>query len=181
MKIRGKEISNNLIIGTSVIVVVTLFIGIVFIYMPFAKNKKTLSSEVSMQANRNLLINKIVALRKLELYRKRVSEDRDASWLLEEVSNMASESKVEVSSIEEGSPEDRGLYKRLYVTVDTYSTYHQLGVFLSKIESQEDFIRVEELNMKRLDMEEGFEALSKRYKPFDVKASIVIATVALKE
>ena len=92
---------------------------------------------------------------------------------------MASKESIEVSSIKPGPPENLGLYTRFYVILDTVSTYHDLGRFLSRVESHEKFMRVENINIKRLSLEEGFEEDKAHFKPFDVKGHIVINTVVL--
>ena len=80
-----------------------------------------------------------------------------------------------------GAPEDRGLYTKLYVIMDMVSSYQQLGKFIARVESSEKFLRVEAINIKRLDMKDGFDAAKGRFKRFDVKTHIVISTIVLKE
>jgi len=182
MKINKKEIPNDIAILTAAIILLVSFIGSVFIYMPFRGSAKKVESGISIERNRNVLIAKTRVLREhLNAYLERMPKSSESSWLLEEVSNIASKERIEVSSIKAGSPEKIGHYTKLYVLLEVYSTYHQLGKFLSKIESQEKFFKVETLNMKRLDFDENFERLAKKYKAFDVKANIIIATLVLKE
>jgi len=65
--------------------------------------------------------------------------------------------------------------------VDVTSTYSQLARFIAEIESSEIFLKVESVNMKRIDLDEKFEKDLGKFKAFDVKANIVISTVASKE
>lgn len=180
-KIEKKKINKN-IIASAVIIVATLFAGAVFIYAPFVNKAKNLRSNILQERDRNILIGKIRALDKhLNIYGKRIPDGRGVSWLLSEVSDMAAKEKIELPSIKPGLPEDRGGYTKLYVILDTLSTYHQLGKFISRIESSEKFLRVESIDIKRLDMNEGFDKEESKYKAFDVKGHIVVSTIVLKE
>lgn len=182
MKKTEKKKIDKKIITSAAIIIVTLFIGAVFIYVPFVNKNKSLRSNILQERDRNVLIGKIRALGKhLTVYSKRMPDSRDVSWLLSEISDMASKEKIEVSYIKPGAPEDRGAYTKLYVILDTVSTYQQFGKFISRIESSEKFLRVESVNIKRLDLNEGFNEESAKFKAFDVKGHIVVSTIALKE
>ncbi len=62
----------------------------------------------------------------------------------------------------------------------TISTYHQLGKFISRIESSEKFLRVELIEIKRLDLDENFDKNATELRSFDVKSRIIISTIVLK-
>lgn len=173
---------NNIIILTSLLIVMTLVIGAVFIYMPFLNKSRYLRDEILRERERNLLTGKIRALGKhLKIYRQRVPNGRSVSWLLNEVSDMATKEYAEISSIKPGAPEDRGQYTKLYVVMDIICSYHQLGRFVSRVESSDKFLRIESVNMKRLDQEEDYKDKKQEFEPFDIKATIVISTIVLKE
>ena len=176
-----KKISKTLIL-TAVVVIVTLFIGVVFIVIPFLSKNKAFRADILHERDRNILIGTVRALDKhLKVYEKRLPKGRGVSWLLSQVSDMASEEGIDISSIKPGTPEKRGLYTKLYVEMDIGSTYHQLGRFISKVESSEKFLRVERINTKRLDENADFEAGDSKVKAFDTKSHIVISMVVLKE
>ena len=175
---------NNIIILTSILIVGTLAIGAVFIYMPFLNKSKYLRDEILRERERNILTGKIRGLGKhLKIYEERVPNGRSVSWLLNDVSEMATKEYVDISSIKPGAPEDRGQYTKLYVVMDIICTYHQLGRFVSRVESSEKFLRIESVDMKRLDTEDDYKDKDKKqeFEPFDVKATIVISTIVLKE
>ncbi len=181
MKIDIKNIPNNIIIAFVAIIVVAVFIGIAFIYIPFNSNTKEVRSKISAEKNKNALIGRINSLeRRLDFYKKRTLDAKDSSWMLGEISRIVKEEGIEVSSIEKTPLEEKDLYTKLGVALDVYATYHKLGKFLSKVESEEKFFRVESLNMKRIDADEDFSNLKEKFKPFDVKANIIISTVVLK-
>lgn len=183
MKKNVKTQPNKIIILSIAIATVTFVIGTVFIYAPFINRNKALRSEILIERRKNILIGKIRAFGKhLKVYDKKIPEEgRGVSWLLSEVSDMAGKENIEVTSIKPGVPEDRGLYTKLYIVMDVTSTYNQFGMFISKVESCEKFLRVEQLTIKRRDMDKDFNKDTSKFKSFDIKASIVISTVIFKE
>lgn len=184
MKTKKREVNpaNKLFITTAVIAVLTLVVGIVFIYAPFTDKNRSLRADILKERDKNILVGKIKALGKyIKAYDKRIPESGGVSWLLGEISNMASKERIEVSSIKPGNPEDYGLYTKLFVVVEIASTYNQLGGFVSGIESSEKFLKVESVNVKRMGLDEKFDKGSGKFKAFDVKANIVISAIASKE
>ncbi|MDO8602949.1 MAG: type 4a pilus biogenesis protein PilO [Candidatus Omnitrophota bacterium] len=177
-----KNTVNKLYIAMAVIIVLTLITGILFIYTPFASKNKSLRADILKERDKNVLIGRIRALSKyIKIYDKKIPEGGSVSWLLGEVSNIASSEQVEVSSIKPGNPEGYGLYTKLSVAVDLISTYSQLGNFVSRIESSEKFLKIESINIKRMDLDGKPEKSSDRFKAFDVKVNIVISTIVQKE
>ena len=158
-----KKTWNKLIIVNAVIIALVLVIGAMFIYMPFTDKNKSMRANILIERDKNILIGKIKALNKyLKVYNKRIPEGGGVSWLLGEISSMASKENIEVSSIKPGNPDDYGLYTKLSVIVDATATYSQLGRFIAEIESSEKFLKVESVNIKRMDLDENFEKGSGR-------------------
>ena len=181
MKIDIKHIPNNIIIAAAGIIVFTIFIGIVFTYIPFKNSSKELRFKILAEKDKNAIIAGInLSGKRLESYSKRTLDIKDPSWFLKEISRIASEVGIEASFVKSEDSEDTNLYAKLGVEINVHTTYHQLGVFLSRIESEEKFFKVESLSMKRLDLDDDFESLTERFKPFDVKANIIISTVILR-
>ena len=174
---------NKLIIVSIAIGISTIVLGSVLIFAPFINKNKALRSDILEERKKNVLIGKIRGYgRHLRVYEKRIPEQgRGVSWLLSEVVDMASRENIEVSSVKPGAPEDRGLYIKIYVIMDTVSTYDQLGRFISKVESYDKFLLVEQTTIKRRDLEKDFNKFSSKHSAFDVKANIVISTIIFKE
>lgn len=180
-KIDRKPIDKIAVLSGGIIII-TLIIGILFIYIPFADKNKSLRNEILRERDRNILLGNIRAFGKyLKLYEKRISKGMDVSWLLADISDMASKESIEVSSITPGSPEDFKLYTKLYIVMDTISTYGALGNFISRIESSEKFLKIENIDIKRLDADETYKKDTSKFTAYDVKANIIISTVAMKE
>jgi Tfp pilus assembly protein PilO len=185
MNIKTKKIEkktwNKLIIVNAVMVALVLFIGIVFIYAPFANKNNSMRADILRERDKNVLIGKIKALSKyLKIYDKSIPEDEGVSWLLGEVSHMASKESVDVPSIKPGNPEAYGLYTKLFVIVDVACSYNQLGRFIADIELSEKFMKIESINIKRMDLDDKLEKDSGKLKAFDIKANIVISTIVPK-
>lgn len=182
MKKGAKKPQDKLIIATAVIIIAVVITGVVFIFMPFSEKTRSLKADILKERDKNVLIGKIRALGKhLKVYEKRIAQDGTVSWLVGDLADIASKEKIELSSIMPGSPEDYGLYAKLYVTMNIASTYNQLGRFISKVESSEKFLRVEKIEIKRMDMTEAFEKGSGKYKAFDVRTNVIISTFIPKE
>jgi Tfp pilus assembly protein PilO len=183
MKKKKAPRPNNIVIVSILIGVVTVSIGIAGIYVPFSRKTRELREETLREREKNVLMGRIRALDKhIAVYNKRVPDpERGISWLLSEVSNMAAAEHIEISYMKPGVPEDKGLYTRLYIVMDTLSSYGQLGRFIARVESHEKFFRIEDLTIKRCDSKEGFDRQTSKFKPFDVTAHIVISTATFKE
>nr|MBU1328155.1 type 4a pilus biogenesis protein PilO [Candidatus Omnitrophota bacterium] len=177
-----KKTGNKLIIISAIIIALVLAIGAMLIYLPFTHKNESIRADILKERDKNLLIGKIKALSKyIKIYDKKIPDAEGVSWLLSEISNMASKEHIEVTSIKPGNPENYGLYAKLSVIVDVASTYNQLGKLIAEIESSEKFLKVESINMKRMDIDEKFEKDSGKFKAFDIKANIVISTVVSKK
>lgn len=182
MKKIDKKMPNKIAILSIAIGVIAFIIGLVFICKPFTDRTNSLRAEILRERDKNILIGNIRALGKhLKVYDKRLPKDASVSWLIGELSDMASKEHVELSSITPGPPEDYEFYTKLYVIMDTISTYHELGRFLSRIESSDKFLRIENIYIKRLDADGLFEKTSSKFKVFDVKVNIIVSTLIQKE
>lgn len=176
------QTGDNLVIISVIIIVLVLAVGTVFIYLPFTYKNKSLRTDILNERDKNILIGKVKALSKyIKVYDKRIPDAGSVSWLLGEVSNVASKEHIEIFSKKPGNPEDYELYTKLFVIVDIASTYSKLGKFIAAIESSQKFLKIESINVKRMDLDEKFEKGSGKFNAFDIKASIVISTIVQKE
>lgn len=173
---------NKITVLSIAVIVATLVIGGGFIYKPFLNKNKSLRAEILYARDKNILVGKIKAMGKhMDVYEERIPKNRDVSWLLGELSNLASKEHIYISSIKPGDTKDKGLYIKYNVILKTVSTYHQLGRFISEIESYEKFLRVDYIDIKRADIDRDFDKDMAKFKPFDVNAHIVISMIVLKE
>jgi Tfp pilus assembly protein PilO len=89
-----------------------------------------------------------------EEYRKQLAPEGDVDWLVQEVGRIAQEAEVQLAAISPQRPRDIDGYTHLAVSLKFASSYHQLGHFLSRLESLPHHIRVEELEVTRADSSE---------------------------
>ncbi len=83
----------------------------------------------------------------LERERQRFAPRPDPDWLLQEVSKRARDAGIEVTSLSP-QPSQVGVeFTQLLVSLQLEATYHQLGQFLSHLESAEPIIRVDNLDV----------------------------------
>ena len=177
-----KKKPSNIMILTAVVVIATFIIGMLLIYIPFINENKSLRDKILYERDKNLLLGNIRALLKhLDVYQKRIPEKQGISSLLSAVSDMARREQVEIDSIKPDTPEERNLYTRFAVILDTVSSYEQLGRFLSRIESSNDFMRIESISIKRLDSGGMSKEDMEKFRPFDIKTHMVVSTIALEE
>ena len=93
-------------------------------------------------------------LKQIEQYRKRLPPTPDPSWLIREALKLGKDAGLELTTINQESPQALQQFTRLSIGLQFSATYHELGTFLDQIERSEHFIRVERLEVSNPD-EEG--------------------------
>lgn len=90
----------------------------------------------------------------LSSYRKKFSTKQETSYLLKELSEMAKNSAVKIIAIKPYSaviaaPQDaaKGAYQKFPISIQAICGYHQLGLFLNKLENADTFMRVTDINI----------------------------------
>lgn len=173
-----KNAQNKIFFISGSIIFIVIFIGTVFIYKPFILKKEGLKNKIQEETKRNLYLAQIKLIKEhVDLYEKRLPERKSVSWLLEEVSRIASESALELISIKPEGPEERGNFTKLPIRIEAHSTYHELGKFLSQLESSKKFFKIEDLQLKRVEEEGGKDTA----KSFKIRANILMSSIILKE
>ena len=81
-------------------------------------------------------------------YRPQLLAAREASAVIEAVNRMAEESSITLTSVTPVRPETTGGYVRVPVQVEVRCSYHQLGRFLSRVESASRFLNVDAVRVK---------------------------------
>ncbi|MFH1783203.1 MAG: type 4a pilus biogenesis protein PilO [Candidatus Omnitrophota bacterium] len=174
--------SNNIVLITVGMVILTLAVGVLIVYFPFLAKYKTISNKIMDERNRNLLIAEIGVTEKyLDFYERRLSGDKGITWLLKEVSGLAATESIKIVNIKPLDSEKKKDYTRLSLKLETISTYYQLGKLVSSIESSEKFLVIDKIDIKRLDSMEMYGDMEEKHKPFDIYSDIIISTVAWRE
>lgn len=107
--------------------------------------------------------NEICArIRKIQLemqkYKDRIPVGRDIPWIVSEITSIARRANLDIHIIEPRPIKKRRFHAILPVTLKVAGSYHQLGRFVSKLESSEKFIKVDEMKLQSL----GSRILEKR-------------------
>ncbi|MFH1479619.1 MAG: type 4a pilus biogenesis protein PilO [Candidatus Omnitrophota bacterium] len=182
MEEAGSRKNNEIVVITVVVVAVTLFVALALIYLPFMRQQRVVKVKISEERDNSLVLAEIGVLEKyIDVYKKRLSDDRGLSWLLKEASGIAAAENLKVVSSRPLEPIKQAGFTKLSVELETVSTYYELGSFVSSIESSGKFLKIEKMDAKRLDLSNIFEQETGRYKGFDVNAKLVVSTIVWKE
>ncbi len=113
------------------------------IVSPFVSKLKSLYSEQTGINYKRQLVQEIGGLdKKLGSYKSSFPENKQVSWFIEELNKMAEQSSVSLTSIAPVNDENRGDYQKSIMKLETQCTYHELGDFVSRIESSSRFIKI---------------------------------------
>lgn len=90
---------------------------------------------------------------KVELYEKKLPAEQEIPSLLENLSGMAKDANITITSImpssREASANKQGnIYKEIPILITAKSGYHELGYFLSKLEDADRFMKVVDIGIK---------------------------------
>ncbi len=87
------------------------------------------------------------ALRQIEQYRKRLPPEPNPSWLVNEAVTLGEQAGLQLTTIAQDPPQTFQTFTRLAVSLEFAASYHQLGMFLDRVEHAEHFIHVERLSV----------------------------------
>ena len=101
------------------------------------------------QATRDLQRDVAERYRQIEQYRKRLAPEPDPSWLVNQAAALGQQAGLKFATIDRETPQGLSQYTRLAVTLQFSATYHQLGMFLDRVERTQYFFRVERLEVSK--------------------------------
>lgn len=141
------RVKQTLLLGT-IIVAFAGFFGYHMVYRPqqakLAEYPRVLERE---QADYQAQADVAALVERIESYRRRLPPGADTSWLVNEVVSVANDVGVQVTRIVPEPPRDLQGVTRLGVSLQVSASYHQLGVFLDRIERAALFIRVDRADL----------------------------------
>lgn len=168
---------KDIVIGLGILLVAAILAQKV-VYSPKAKKIERLRSQIREEEEKNRLLGEIDQIdQTLHSYQKKTPSGREVSWVLDKVTKIAKDMELSIISLEPQPPDDRGAYVRLPLKLEVECGYHELGRFLSQIESSEEFLRIESLQVKTGEQREK-ERSSILKKP---RATLVISSIYVKE
>ena len=149
--IMPKDIQKALAIGLTVFFLI-LFLGGRFMYQ---KSLEKLM-QYKKQRQRVELENDVAKeLEKLKKMREKVKSVSETSRFLAEIAKTAGQLNIKLKSISAMPVEKHEEYVKLSVTLEIESTYHEMGMFISKLEGGELFVSMDKLEVNSLDSKDS--------------------------
>ncbi len=137
----------SLLSGVIVLAISGLF-GYHNIYMRAQQELRAVREQEQLEGQTQELRTQLAAtLEQVERLRKRLSPSPETEWLVEQVGPLAARSGIQFTSINPRAPTAMGEMTSLTVSLQFGATFHDLGAFLSAVESSTAFIRIEELDV----------------------------------
>ena len=119
-------------------------------YVPQQRQAQQLVAHIAQeQANQRTQVEVAEQLQRIERYRARLAQEPDLSSLVRDVVTLAQTAGLQVTSLNQELPQQRGFATRLGVTLQLTASYHQLGAFVAALERSQHLIRIERIRMTR--------------------------------
>ena len=96
---------------------------------------------------RELRTHVAATLTTLEEQRQSLPRKLDSDWLMQEIGRLAREAGLRLTSLTPQSPRQFSDGTLLSVSANFTSSYHHVGQFVSRLESSESLLRVDELEL----------------------------------
>ncbi|MBU1087828.1 MAG: type 4a pilus biogenesis protein PilO [Candidatus Omnitrophica bacterium] len=142
-KIIPREIQQVFIIGAVIFFVLLFFGGRLILKYHDAQILK-----IKKQRKRVELENRVAnQLSKLKKIKEEITVVNESSRFLAEIAKMSGQINLKITSISAIPIEKRDEFIKLGVNLELDTTYHEVGVFMSKLEASEIFVTVEKLEM----------------------------------
>jgi len=171
------RLNATLLVGTLIVACAGYF-GYHNVYLPKRVQLEQYPLEMQREAaNQQAQADVATIAQELESFRGQLPPEADASWLVNEALAIADEVGVRVTRVVPQPPRDLGGMTRLAVSLQVTASYHELGIFIDRLERAPVFIHVD-----RVDLAEtrgSQQALSAR--PIDVVLSTVYVPPAVPE
>lgn len=117
-------------------------------------NKKiySLKSKIEEEIQKNELYTQIEGLnKKIEGYAPyRELSQSDRTLLLDKISSLAAEFDLRIDSISFAGEDSRGFYSFAPIKVALIGDYHDFGMFVSSVESSEQFLKVSNVKVEKV-------------------------------
>ncbi|MEA3328219.1 MAG: type 4a pilus biogenesis protein PilO [Candidatus Omnitrophota bacterium] len=122
------------------------------IHQAQAKKIKTAKARISEEKKKQAILGKIKGIEeKLKEYNPHLSNNADTNQFLETINKIISDTEIDLVSIRPLSSREQAGYGFLCVSLKAICAYHQLGDFISKLESSKIFIKVDDIKLKLIE------------------------------
>lgn len=138
------KLKNRKLVVLLAPVLVGLLLGGLLVVRPFLTRVVAIRTEKSALSQKESVFNTMIEQeKKISNYRQRLSLIQDKAKFIEELNGLAGQSGLTILSM---VPEERRLtaayLEKIDVKIDAEGNFHQLGAFVSRIESLEQFVKI---------------------------------------
>lgn len=124
------------------------YVGYHRIHAGQAQQRQLIAAQIAQEIADQDAQRQVAALiTDIETYQQRLPQEPDPSWLISKITEAARADGIELTSLSPDNPMDQKTFINLSATFQFQSTYHQLGRFLTQLESSRPFIRVDRVEM----------------------------------
>lgn len=132
------------------IIMLAFLIGRNQIYTGNLEKIVVLKKQIKEEKKINEILEETSILeKKLQLHQRRSFPAADPTQLINKISQFAKEANINIGTFDSLSPIDKARYIELPLKMPFSCSYHQLGKFLSLIESNQGTIWVKRLNIEK--------------------------------
>lgn len=127
------------------------YFGYNHVYLQEQQEVSKLREQLTEQQQTQELRSQVaLSLEQIERFRKRLPTEPETEWLVREVGRLAEEAGVHLTSIVPQSPKKLEEFTHLAVALQFAASYHRLGKFISILENSPAFLKVEALEVSRV-------------------------------
>ena len=143
-------VRNKVLLAGIAIALVSMWYGYNKVYVPAKNLTREMKSHFSQEGVNTEISRRLVALdEQLNGYKGVFAKGADISWLIDKISNAAVTSGLAVASLESKPLVAKKQFIYSSTDLTATGTYHQLGDFVSQLESSKEFIKVEKLTFNK--------------------------------
>ena len=130
----------------------SLFLGLVFFLGPDLQKLSLAKAAKREDAEKQGVLRNIAQLEaERQAYRQQLAETGDVTWLVETLNQISKKTNVKIISITPLQTQQIRQYEKVSLRLDAKCRYHELGKFVSQIESYDKLIKVSGVTARRPD------------------------------
>ena len=139
---------NKLLLTSLCVFIIAFIIGYKFVYRVNIKKANRIRNKIEEIKNINLTLNEIKKMQdEIIGYLSMQADSSDSSSFLAKISEIADTCDVKIDSIDSGKPMTDGGHTFLPCKMTFRAPYTRLGLFISKLEGDKKFIRIDSLSL----------------------------------
>jgi len=150
---------KNMLFGILVVVCIGCLIGFNFIYLPKVEELRLLEKRQKEEEDKKVLHDEMIRLsNRLNSYeRQSIPTGKEEIELLNSVRDIAGDAQVGVISLVPQSTyaKRKRFFEKYSLTISFSGTYHHLGDFISMVENNDKFLKIDRLEFNTVQQQEA--------------------------